>query len=434
MSVTINTPLTLPSGLSFPNRLVKAAMTEGLADPGNRVTDAHITLYRRWAAGKLGGMITGNVQIDPDHLERAGNVVIASDPTDEQRDMLARWAEAGKSHGAAMIMQVSHAGRQTPKAINPAPAAPSAVPLGLPGGQFGKPREMTGDEIHAVVDGFGRVARIAKEAGFDGVQVHAAHGYLLSSFLSPRANQRKDAWGGSLENRARLLVDCVKSAQAGGGAGFSVSVKLNSADFQKGGFTFKECLSVIETLNDLNVDFVEISGGNYEQPRMMDLDGMEPVFEPGLRASTRKREAYFLKYARMVQAKAEMPLMVTGGFRTTAAMDTALDDGDADLIGLARPLCVDTDTPAKLLHGDIDSADAWEKQLRMGPGIFGPNSPLKLIKAINGFGAQGWYYEQLKRLGAGEPPNPELGVLSAFLTYQRSEAAAAKALKAFRAS
>ena len=433
MTVTINTPLTLASGLTFPNRLVKAAMTEGLADAGNRVTDAHLTLYKQWAAGKIGGMITGNVQIDPDHLERAGNVVIAKDPSNEERDMLARWAEAGKSHGGAMIMQVSHAGRQTPKAVNSTPAAPSAVPLGLPGGQFGAPREMTADEIKAVVEGFGRVARVAKETGFDGIQVHAAHGYLLSSFLSPRANRREDAWGGALENRARLLVDSVKSAQAGSGAGFSVSVKLNSADFQKGGFTFDDCLAVIDLLNDLGVDFIEISGGNYEQPRMMDLDGMEPVFEPGLRSSTRKREAYFLKYAKMVQARVKIPLMVTGGFRTVEAMNTALADGDADLIGIGRPLCVDTDTPAKLLHGDIDAADSWEKQLRIGPGFFGPNSPSKTIKALNGFGAQGWYYEQLKRLGAGEPPNIKLGVLSAFLTYQRSEAAAAKALKAFRA-
>lgn len=430
MTASINTPLTLDSGLQFPNRLVKAAMTEGLADARNRATEAHQTLYRRWAEGGVGGMITGNVQIDRNHLERAGNVVIDARLSDEDRDALARWAEAGKSRGAAMIMQVSHAGRQTPKPVNPRPAAPSPVALGLPGGQFGQPRAMTTEEIRAVVEGFGRAAGVARKAGFDGIQVHAAHGYLLSSFLSPLANRRQDEYGGPLENLARLLVECVKEAKVSGGPGFSVSVKLNSADFQKGGFSFDDCLAVIDLLNGLGVDFVEISGGNYEQPRMMDIEGLQPVFEPGVRESTRRREAYFLKYAKAVQERANIPLMVTGGFRTAQAMNEALAAGEADLIGLGRPLCVDTATPGKLLSGELAAADTWEKRLRLGPGPFGPNSPLKLLKALNGFGVQAWYYEQLRRLGAGEEADPGLGVLSAFLSNQRKEAAAVKAIRA----
>ena len=430
MTASINTALTLKSGLTFPNRLVKAAMTEGLADPRNRVTEAHLTLYRRWAEGGIGGMITGNVQIDRNHLERAGNVVIDGTPSNEEMDMFSRWAEAGKSGGAAMIMQVSHAGRQTPKLVNPRPAAPSPVPLGLPGGQFGSPRAMTGQEVRAVVEGFGNAASVAKQAGFDGIQVHAAHGYLLSSFLSPRANQRDDAYGGSLENRARLLVECVEEARIAAGPGFSVSVKLNSADFQKGGFSFEDCLAVIDMLNGMGVDFIEISGGNYEQPRMMDTDGLEPVFEPGVRESTRKREAYFLKYSRAVQDRTQLPLMVTGGFRTVEAMNAALADGEADLIGLGRPLCVDTDTPRKLLSGELAAADQWESRLRIGPGLFGPNSPIKLVKALNGFGVIGWYYEQLRRLGAGEAPDVKLGVLSAFLANQKNEKRTEAARKA----
>jgi 2,4-dienoyl-CoA reductase-like NADH-dependent reductase (Old Yellow Enzyme family) len=329
-----------------------------------------------------------------------------------------------------MIMQVSHAGRQTPKLVNPRPAAPSPVPLGLPGGQFGSPRAMTGQEVRAVVEGFGNAASVAKQAGFDGIQVHAAHGYLLSSFLSPRANQRDDVYGGSLENRARLLVECVEEARIAAGPGFSVSVKLNSADFQKGGFSFEDCLAVIDMLNGMGVDFIEISGGNYEQPRMMDTDGLEPVFEPGVRESTRKREAYFLKYARAVQDRTQLPLMVTGGFRTVEAMNAALADGEADLIGLGRPLCVDTDTPRKLLSGERAAADQWESRLRIGPGLFGPNSPIKLVKALNGFGVIGWYYEQLRRLGAGEAPDVKLGVLSAFLANQKNEKRTEAARKA----
>jgi 2,4-dienoyl-CoA reductase-like NADH-dependent reductase (Old Yellow Enzyme family) len=430
MTATINTALTLASGLTFPNRLVKAAMTEGLADARNRVTEGHVTLYRRWAEGGLGGIITGNVQIDRDHLERVGNVVIGAKISNEELDGFARWAEAAKSHGAALVMQVSHAGRQTPKLVNPRPAAPSPVALGLPGGQFGSPRAMTGDEIQAVIEGFGRAAKVARQTGFDGIQVHAAHGYLLSEFLSPLANRREDDWGGPLENRARLLVACVKEAKVSGGPGFSVSVKLNSADFQKGGFSFDDCLAVIDILDTLNVDFVEISGGNYEQPKMMDMEGLEPVFEEPARASTRAREAYFLKYSKAVQERAKMPLMVTGGFRTAAAMNEAIAAGEADLIGIARPLCVDVDAPGRLLSGEIAALDSWEKRLRIGPGIFGPQSPVKIVKALNGFGAQGWYYEQLKRLGAGGAPDTKLGVLSAFLANQRAEAAAAKAWRA----
>ncbi|MEP0313493.1 MAG: NADH:flavin oxidoreductase/NADH oxidase family protein [Hyphomonas sp.] len=430
MTASINTALTLESGLTFPNRLVKAAMTEGLADPRNRVTEAHLTLYRRWAEGGIGGMITGNVQIDRNHLERAGNVVIDGTPSNEEMDMFSRWADAGKSHGAAMIMQVSHAGRQTPKLVNPRPAAPSPVALGLPGGQFGQPRAMTREEIRAVVEGFGTAASVAKQAGFDGVQVHAAHGYLLSSFLSPLANLREDDYGGPLENRARLLVECVDAARVAAGPGFSVSVKLNSADFQKGGFSFEDCLAVIDSLNELGVDFVEISGGNYEQPRMMDMDGLEPVFEQGVRESTRKREAYFLKYAKAVQERSRLPLMVTGGFRTVEAMNSALAEGEADLIGLGRPLCVEIDTPKRLLSGELAAAEQWEKKLRLGPGLLGPNSPLKLVKALNGFGAQAWYYEQLRHLGAGEAPDRKLGVFSAFLANQKNESRTEKARKA----
>ena len=430
LTTNISTPLKLASGLEFPNRLVKAAMTEGLADPRNRPTEAHVRLYKRWAEGGSGGLITGNVQINRDHLEQVGNVLIDARTSTQDMDGFKRWAEAAKSGGAALIMQVSHAGRQTPKLVNPRPAAPSAVALGLPGGQFGAPRAMTVDEIKQVVEGFGRAASIARKTGFDGVQVHGAHGYLLSQFLSPLANRREDDWGGPLEHRARLLLDCVRETKIAGGPGFSVSVKLNSADFQKGGFSHEDCLAVIDMLNTVGVDFVEISGGNYEQPKMMDMEGLQPVFEEGVSASTRAREAYFTVYARSVQARAQMPLMVTGGFRSREAMDAALAAGEADLIGLGRPLCVDTATPAKLLSGDITIAEKWEKQLRLGPGWLGQASPFKLVKVLNGFGIQAWYYEQLALMGRGEPANRALGVFKALMANQSAQKRGAKAWRA----
>lgn len=428
MTITINDPLTLPSGLTLPNRLVKAAMTEGLADARNIATDKLATLYTRWAAGGIGLQLTGNVQIDHRHLERAGNVVIQDEQSNEQRDGLAAYAEAAKSGGGKVIMQLSHAGRQTPSNLNEAPYAPSAVKLKMPGGLFGEPQPMSVSDIENVIVGFSHAAQIAKATGFDGVQLHAAHGYLLSQFLSPRSNLREDEWGGSLENRARLLVESIRAVKAVCGTDFAVAVKLNSTDFQKGGFSHEDCLAVIDMLNSERLDFVEISGGNYEQPQMMGTEGMEPVFEDGVRESTRKREAYFASYARSVQNRAQMPLLVTGGFRTASAMNETLETGEADLIGLGRPLCADADVPNKLLSGEMEVAPDWENRLRLGPTRFlGPNSPINLIKGINGWGTQGWFCLQIKRMGDGLGPDLKLGVFKALRQYQSEEGQAAKA-------
>lgn len=430
MTIKINTPLTLPSGVELPNRLVKAAMTERLANPKNEVTDRHLRLYKAWGDGGIGLQITGNVLVDRRNLEAPGNVVIDGAPSNEHAVMLGKWAEACKAGGGKVVMQLSHAGRQTQKMVNPEPDAPSAVAVDLPGGQFGTPRAMTGDDIKRLIEKYAIATKTARAAGFDGVQIHSAHGYLMSQFLSPLTNQRDDEWGGSLENRARMLLEVIKASKAEAGPGFGVSVKLNSTDFQKGGFTQDDSKAVIGMLNPIGLDFVEISGGNYEQPKMMDMDGLKPAHEEGARESTKKREAYFLGYAKEVQAVAEMPLMVTGGFRTAAGMNAALEAGEADLIGLGRPLCVDVDAPGQLVSGEITELEKWEKSLRIGPGIFGPNSSVGLFKALNGFGMQGWYYHQLHRIADGLEPNRKLGVLSAFLKMQGIDSKMAKAYHA----
>jgi len=406
-------------------------MTEGLADAQNMATPQLAALYTRWAKGGIGLQLTGNVQINHRHLERPGNVVIEGDQSNARREGLAAYAKAAKSGGGKVIMQLSHAGRQTPSTVNKAPLAPSAVTLNMPGGVFGPPRPMEEEDIQGVIAGFANAAKVARETGFDGVQLHAAHGYLLSQFLSPLSNQRSDAWGGSLENRARLLLASIGAVKTACGPDFSISVKLNSTDFQKGGFSHEDCLAVIDMLGEENLDFVEISGGNYEQPQMAGIEGMEPVFEDGVRESTRKREAYFASYAKSVQGRAKMPLLVTGGFRTRAAMDEALMAGEADMIGLGRPLCADADVPNKLLSGEMDMAPAWEKTLRLGPTRFlGLNSPIGLIKGLNGWGQQGWFCLQLKRMGAGLEPDLKLGLFKAFRQYQSEEGQAAKAYHA----
>ena len=419
----------LPCGQRVKNRLVKAAMTEGLADSFNRATDRHVELYRRWASGGAGALLTGNVQVDRRYLERAGNIVIDG-PQDRTRlARLEAMAAAGTASETQSWMQISHAGRQTPALIATEPVGPSAVQLAIPGGRFGKPRALNDDEILDIIDRFAFAAGVARQTGFTGVQVHGAHGYLLSEFLSPRANRRDDRWGGSIENRARMLVETVRAVRAAVGSDLTVAVKLNSADFQKGGFSFDDCLAVIEMLNDEGLDLLEISGGNYEQPRLLGIDGLEPVFAEKVRESTRAREAYFFDYAVAARRVARMPLMATGGFRSVTGMREALGSGDVDLVGLGRPLCVDPDFPKKILSGAIQRAPDVESGLRIGPGVFGPNSRFAVFKAINGFARIGWYYEQIYRLADGKEPDLSMGALRALLVYDKTEKAKARALR-----
>ena len=421
--------LTLPSGSGLKNRIAKAAMTEGLADNENRATSRLATLYRRWAEGGAGLLITGNVMVDGRFLERPGNVVIDGPQTDDQLSRLRAWSSAARDAGADIWMQISHAGRQSPKIVAKEPVAPSAVPLALPGGQFGVPRALSSAEIEDVITRFVHAASVAKQTGFTGVQIHGAHGYLISEFLSPLANHRDDEWGGSLENRARLLLRIVRETRAKVGSGFAISVKLNSSDFQKGGFGPADSLQVASWLNECGIDLLEISGGSYEQPAMMDIDGMEKKYEETKKQSTKAREAYFLTYAEEIRAVAKMPLMVTGGFRSRSGMEGAIETGACDVCGMARPLCVIPDAPAQLMSGQVDDVPSYEKLLRIGPGVLGPSSPIDLVKALNGFGVMAFFYQNIYRLADGKETKEKMPVLATFIKHQASEAKAAKALE-----
>ena len=422
-AATLSTPIELASGVVLPNRLGKSAMTEGLADAHNRATADHARLYRRWAQGGAGLLITGNVQVSRMHLERPGNIAIEGRQSEEAQARLADMARAAATGGARCYVQLSHAGRQTPIGINPTPSAPSAVPVALPGRQFGTPRALTEAEIEGLVEAFGAAAAVCRDAGFAGVQLHAAHGYLLSSFLSPLVNRRTDRWGGSLENRARFLLMAVRAARAAAGPGFGVAVKLNSADFQRGGFSLGEAQQVARLLEAEGIDFLEISGGNYEQPRMMDSDGLDPG-----EARSARREAYFLAEAERLRASVKTPLMVTGGFRTAECMAAALASGACDIVGLARPLCVEPDGPARLLADPSHRLPQPEKVLRFGPGPLSPSGRLAIVKLLNGFGVQAWFCRQILNLGCGREPDPRLSVWKALWQHQRRELMMAKAL------
>ncbi|MGH8456169.1 MAG: NADH:flavin oxidoreductase/NADH oxidase family protein [Stenotrophobium sp.] len=422
MTSILAQPFQLPCGATLPNRLCKAAMTEGLADELLRPTERHNTLYRQWSEGGAGLLISGNVMIDRRVLERPANVAL--DPATADAETLRRlktWTKAGTAAGNHLWMQINHAGRQSPWYVTTQPLAPSAVQLKLLG-NYAKPRALTEDEILDFIQRYAHVAATARDTGFTGVQIHAAHGYLISSFLSPVTNRRRDRWGGSLENRARMLLETIKATRAAVGNEFPVGIKLNSADFQKGGFTHEECLQVVEWLNDSGIDLLEISGGTYEQPRLLGYSGQDSsaAAEPQ-RESTRMREAYFLDYAAAIRKVATMPLMVTGGFRTRAGIEDALASGAVDLVGLGRPLCGEPDIPRRLLDGSLQELPRYEKRMQLGPGIFAPTTKIFLLRLINVLGQQGWYYLQLFRLADGLKPDFKLGVFGAFWRYQLDE-------------
>ena len=419
----LNSELKLPCGITLPHRIAKSAMTEGLADELNQATASHVSLYRRWAEGGAALLLTGNVQIDPDHLERPGNILIHGEQSEQQLNRLRAMSQASKNGKNHIWMQLSHAGRQTPSMVNKTPFAPSAVALNMPKGQFGPPQPLSEEQILEIIKGFAHAAKIAKETGFTGVQVHAAHGYLISSFLTPLVNRRQDKWGGSLEKRARLLREVIAAIRAAVGDEFPIAVKLNSADYQDHGFSQEDSLQVALWLEEDGVDLIEISGGNYESAAMMGA---------GQRSSTKKREAYFLEYASNIRQVVSIPLMVTGGFRSVDGMKAALASGDVDVVGMARPLCTDTDLPRRLLAGEIDAAPRWEKHLRLGSGIFSPQSSVGLLRLANAWGMQGWFCMQLIRMGQDKDPDRAMSVLAAIVRYFANEARTASAMKKAR--
>ena len=349
-------PLTLPNGSVLPNRLAKAAMEENMADAGQLPGAALHDLYRVWAQGGAGLILTGNVMIDGRSLTGPGGVVLEADTPLER---FTEWAAAARSGGAQVWMQINHPGRQVQSNMGGTAWAPSSVALdlGKHSKLFVQPKAMSEAEIAETVDRFAATAQAAERAGFTGVQVHAAHGYLLSQFLSPLTNQRTDAWGGSLENRARFLFDVVRAVRARVARGFAVAVKLNSADFQRGGFSENDAKQVIRWLNDEAVDLVELSGGSYESPAMQGrtADGR-----------TLAREAYFLEFARELAAEARMPVMTTGGIVRRAVAERVLGEGVA-VVGMATALAVAPDLPARWRAGEDAAAQSpqvdWKDQV-----------------------------------------------------------------------
>lgn len=379
MANPLFSPLTLRSGSVLRNRVAKAAMEEGMAGGGQLPDHRLFTLYRRWAHGGAGLLITGNVMVHAAASTGPGGVVLdASSPLAP----FAAWAETGKSGGAALWMQINHPGRQVAADMPGVAWAPSAVGLrlGRYSGRFRPPVAMTPAQIEATVERFAVTARRAERAGFDGVEIHAAHGYLLSQFLSPLVNLRADEWGGSLENRARMLRDVVRSVRAAVSPAFAVAVKLNSADFQRGGFDLDDARRVIAMLEPLGVDVVELSGGSYES---MAMTGRAAD------TRTRQREAYFLDLAVQLAAGSPLPLMLTGGITRRETAERVLAGGVA-MIGVGSAFAAVPDLP-----------DRWRAGRRTDAGIRPVNWPDRRLAAMAGLAL---VRRRMRRLARGREP------------------------------
>jgi 2,4-dienoyl-CoA reductase-like NADH-dependent reductase (Old Yellow Enzyme family) len=316
-----------------------------MAEAGQLPGGAIHRLYRRWAQGGTGLLITGNVMVDSRALTGAGTIALE---TGTPLEPFRAWAREARAQGAQVWMQINHPGRQVMANMGGLAWAPSAVPLelGKHSKLFAQPLAMSEADIQEVIGRFAATARAAEQAGFTGVQVHAAHGYLISQFLSPLTNRRQDGWGGSLANRARLLLDVVRAVRARVSPGFCVAVKLNSADFQRGGFSEDEARQVLLMLNDERVDLVELSGGSYESPAMQGrtADGR-----------TLAREAYFLEFARQLTGAARMPLMTTGGIARPAIAGQVLASGVA-MAGMGTALAAVPDLPRQWQAGQEPDA------------------------------------------------------------------------------
>ncbi len=387
-------PLQLPNGAVLPNRIGKASMEENLADASQGPSADLMRLYQAWAEGGVGLLLSGNVMIDRHAMTGPGGVVLEDD---SQLDKFRQWARIGRTKGAQFWLQINHPGRQMQANLGQPTVAPSTVALDM--GSLSKlfpvPKALDEREIAELIQRFVRTAELAEQADFTGVQIHAAHGYLLSQFLSPLSNKRIDRWGGTLENRARFLLEVVKAVRTRVSPSFCVAVKLNSADFQRGGFDAADAKCVVEMLNELPVDLVELSGGSYEAPAMQgqSRDGR-----------TLAREAYFLEFAREIVATARMPLMVTGGIRRLPVVEQVLESGVA-VAGIASALAIEPALPRRWQAG--------EQQLGAElPPIRWKNKTLASLAYM------ATVKFQMRRLSQGAKPKPNVSPLRALLTEQ----------------
>src|SRR5260221_5217055 len=394
MSTELFSPLVLRAGATVRTRIAKAAMEAGMGGTAQLPDERLISLYRRWGDGGAGLLITGNVMVRAEAMTGPGGVVLDDRA---QLEPFTRWAQAGKAGGAALWMQLSHPGRQVQARMPGVVWGPSAiaVELGKHSKRFGRPVAMTEEQIDATTKRFAAAAVLAERAGFDGVEVHAAHGYLLSQFLSPLVNRRSDRWGGPLKNRARLLLDVVRAIRAVVSPSFAVAFKLNSADFQRGGFDADDAGRVIAMLEPLGVDLVELSGGSYESPAMAGRPAD---------ARTVAREAYFLELAAELARTSLLPLMLTGGITRRETGEEVLASGVA-LIGMGTAIAVTPDLPNRWRAGH--EAAEQLKPISWSDKTLASAASMSLVR------------HQMRRITRGKDPSGKTHPLHALVCDQR---------------
>lgn len=387
------TSFTLPSGLVLKNRIAKAAMEENLAQEDQTPSQVLKNVYSAWAKGGTGLIITGNVMVDHLAMTGPGGLVL------EQNTDITAFAELAslsKQNNCKVVMQINHPGRQVFKKMGGKALSASSVALnmGKHSHLFGVPKAMTQSEIDDVITRFTQTAQQAEKAGFNGVQIHAAHGYLLAQFLSPLTNKRDDKWGGSLQNRARLLFEITRSIKEVCSPTFSVSVKLNSADFQRGGFEPSDAQVVVDLLNELNVDFVELSGGSYEAPAMQGKTGDE---------RTLAREAYFLEFAKVISQRSSIPIMTTGGISRLSIANNVIESGVA-LVGIATALAYQPNLVNKWQNEPL--------QLAVLPNVTWRD------KTLAGLAIMALVKRQIRRVGEGKSVKTNASPLFTLITDQ----------------
>lgn len=360
-SEILRQPLRLPCGVVLKNRLAKSAMSDSLGDGRGNPTPAQSRLYERWAEGGCALSIIGEVQATPLFPEKPGNLVLG--PTSDP-EKFAALAARGAAGGAQIWPQLGHAGALAHAPIS-RPEGPSALAVGEL-----RCAEMPVEAVRAVPDMIADAAGLAKQFGFGGVQIHAAHGFLLSQFLSPLFNRREDGYGGSIEARCRIVTETVERVRERVGPAFPVALKINATDSLEGGLTEEESLEALRLLDATSLDLIDISGGTYF---------------PGARASSDGAGGgpYFLDFAARARAVTKKPLMVTGGFKTRAQAAGAVASGAADMVGLARAFALDPAVAAAWLAGEDDDP-AFPR--------FATNSP---------GGVTAWYTMRLTALAEG---------------------------------
>ena len=376
-------PLQLPCGVVLKNRLIKAAMSDSLGDGAGNPTEPQMRLYERWAEGGVALSLIGEVQGDPRFPEKPGNLVLLPDA---DLDALQVLAKRGSSNGAHVWPQLGHAGALSHLPIS-RPKGPSALDIeGL------RCEGMSLGDIQELPAVYARSAKLAQDAGFGGVQIHAGHGFLFSQFLSPLFNHRKDGYGGSIDRRMRIILEVIESVRRAVGTSYPVGIKINSTDKLQGGLDNDHALEAVRLLDQTSIDLIDVSGGTYFPGAASSSDGAS-VSGP-----------YFIEFARRAKQLTTIPIMLTGGFETRNQAMAALEDGCADAVGLAR---------AMVLNPRL--AEMWLKEE-------GGDPEFPIFDAPPRGGVTAWYSMRLTALGEDSETRFDLDPAAALEAYEARDA------------